>query len=251
MLVRQGAKRRGASAPARKRSWRSIRRGAAWLLLGGCGAALTQSSLVATPVVSFPTYTSPTEMDGTNPQVITLTMSTTGTDSFNTEGMSGRFTWTASGSTWSGNPIAPSMLTISNINVSSVGDLFQPLTPVPTLVAQPPNGANFDILPASILPTPGVPYGDSAIGTIDFTVGADVRSATFTISFTENPSFSFFNDVSNPSTGVPFSNGGGSITVVPEPMGFGNTAGLAALSTLLGTSAWRLKRRRAAGKSRG
>lgn len=256
MLVRQGAKRRGASAPARKRSWRSIRRGAAWLLLGSCGAALTQSSLVATPVVSFPTYTSPTEMDGTNPQVITLTMSTTGTDSFSTLAFDAVLNWTVTGTTWSGNPITPDLVTLSNFDFTAVGDLYQPLNSPSALSgnvtdnSSPSVGqAQFFILSNGDINV-GVPYQTSPIGTVDFTVDADVRAATFTLAFSSNPNFSFFTEATTVN-GIPFSDGGGSVTVVPEPMGLGSAAGLAALSTLLGTSAWRLKRRRAAGKPRG
>ena len=233
-----------------------MRRAAAWLVLGGCGVATLHMPLVAEPLVSFPTYTSPTEMDGTNPQVITLTLSTSGTDSFNTLAFDTVLNWTVTGTTWSGNPITPDLLTLSNFSVLANGDLFAPLnSPTPLTVTVTNNSstsvgqANLVILSNGDINT-SVPYQTSPIGTVDFTVDADVRIATFALAFSSNPNFSFFTE---PTTfdPVPFDNGGGSVSVVPEPASLATTAGLAAAGGTLAMSALRVRRRQAAGAPRG
>ena len=257
MVVRTQANRPVGGCPrsGKRRGWKIARKAATCLLLGACGAAAINAPLVATPLVSMPTYTSPTEMDGTNPQVITLTMSTSGTDTFNTLAFDAVLNWTVSGTTWSGNPITPDLLSPSNWVVTGVGDLYTPLNTPSALTAtiadnsSPTVGqGNFTILSNGDVNI-GVPYQTSSIGTVDFTVNADVRAATFSFAFSSNPNFSFFTE---PTTfnGIPFSNGGGSITVVPEPAGFVTLAALTAGSGGLAFSAWRT-RRRAAGRAVG
>ena len=228
-----------------------MRRGSAWLVLVACVAATIAVPLSATPLVSLPTYTSPTEMDGTNPQLISgLTLSTSGTDVFQTLAMDGQFSWTATGITWSGNPITPAMLTVSNFVATNLGDLYRPLnSPSPltvTLTPNPPNQANFNILTNGDVNT-GVAYATAPIGTMDFTVDADVRSGTFTFAFTQNVNFSSFTEPTtfNP---VAFNSGGGSITVVPEPGGIASVVGLTGGGTAIAASVWRKRRRRIAGE---
>jgi hypothetical protein len=235
----------------RRHAWRKLRKGAAWLVLGSCGVAMLHTPLVATPLVSFPTYTSPTEMDGTNPQLITLTLSTSGTDSFDTLAFDTVLNWTVTGTTWSGNPITPDLLTLSNFSVLANGDLFAPLNAPTPLTATVTNNsstsvgqANFIILSNGDINT-GVPYQTSPIGTVDFTVDADVRTATFSLAFSSNPNFSFFTE---PTTfdPVPFANGGGSISVVPEPASLVGAVGLSVMGGTLAASALRMRRRRQA-----
>lgn len=232
--------------------WRKIRKGAAWLMLGGCGVATLHAPLVATPVVSFPAYTSPTEMDGTNPQLITLTMSTASapstTDTFDTLAIDGVLNWTVSGTTWSGNPITPDLLTASIFAVTAVGDLFAPLNSPAPLTASVVNNssptvgeANFSILSNGAVNV-GVPYQAAPIGTMNFTVAADVQAATFTFAFSPNTNFSFFTE---PTTFAPvsYSSGGGSITVVPEPTALVTVGGVALGCSAVAASAWRKRRR--------
>lgn len=211
-------------------------------MLGGFGTAAIHAPLVAATVVSFPAYTSPTEMDGTNSQVITLTMSTSGTDTFNTLAFDAVLNWTVSGITWSGNPITPDLLSLSTWVVTGVNDLYKPLNTPSALSATVVNNstpsageANFVILSNGDLNV-GVPYQTSSIGTVNFTVAADVRAATFSLGFSSNPNFSLFTEPTT-FTGVPFSNGGGSITVVPEP------AAVALGCYALAASVWRRRRR--------
>ena len=261
MVVRTQATRPvgGCSRSEKRRGWKIARKAATCLLLGACGAAAMNAPLVATPVVSFPAYTSPTEMDGTNSQLITLTMSTASapstTDTFNTLAFDAVLNWTVSGTTWSGNPITPDLLALSTWVVTGVGDLYTPLNTPSALSATVVNNstpsageANFVILSNGDLNV-GVPYQTSSIGTVNFTVAADVRAATFSLGFSSNPNFSFFTEPTT-FTDVPFLNGGGSITVVPEPAGFVTLAALMAGSGGLAFSAWRT-RRRAAGRAVG
>jgi len=256
MVVRTQAIRPVGGCPrsGKRRGWKIARKAATCLLLGACGAAAINAPLVATPVVSFPAYTSPTEMDGTNSQVITLTMSTSGTDTFNTLAFDAVLNWTVSGTTWSGNPITPDLLALSTWVVTGVSDLYTPINTPSALTATVVNNstpsageANFVILSNGDLNV-GVPYQTSSIGTVNFTVAADIRAATFSFAFSSNPNFSYFTE---PTTfnGVPFSNGGGSITVVPEPAGFVTLAALMAGSGGLAFSAWRTRRRQAAPRS--
>ncbi len=257
MLVRLETRSGRVRSSTRRRpsGWRNVRKGAAWLMLGGCGVATLYAPSVAAPLVSLPAYTSPTEMDGTNPQVFTLTMSTSGTDSFNTLAFDAVLNWTVTGTTWSGNPITPDLLSVSNFVATNAGDLYLPLnTPALTVTVTDNSSAsvgqgNFIILSNGDINT-GVPYQTSPIGTVDFTVDADVRIATFALAFSSNPNFSFFTE---PTTfdPVPFDNGGGSITVVPEPASLATTAGLAAAGGTLAMSALRVRRRQAAGAPRG
>ena len=232
--------------------WRKFRKGAAWLMLGGCGVATLHAPLVATPVVSFPSYTSPTEMDGTNPQVITLTMSTASapstTDTFDTLAMDGVLNWTVSGITWSGNPITPDLLTASSFVVTTAGDLFAPLNSPTPLTAGVVNNssptvgeANFNILSNGSVSV-GVPYQAAPIGTMNFTVAADVRAATFTFAFSPNPNFSTFTEPTTFNT-ISYSSGGGSISVVPEPTALVTVGGVALGCSGVAASVWRRRRR--------
>lgn len=218
------------------------------------------STASALPVVSFDTITIDTGtipgyiwgVSNTTPIFVTATFNVaSGTGGIPlTWGLDANFAWAMSGTTWSGG-VAPSssLQTTGSITATTPGFLFAPIIPLNATVVSNT---------ATITEDASVNIGDtqfgaqdvtlasntsSTIATIQMQIAPDVRYGTYTFTFDDNPAIYGFSSNNPPNFDpIPYTNGGGVITVVPEPATVGVLAGMAVAGA--GYTALRWRRRR-------
>ena len=218
------------------------------------------STASALPVVSFENITIDTGtipgyvwgVSNTTPIFVTATFNVaSGTGGIPlTWGLDANFAWTMSGTTWSGGPAPSSSLqTTGSITATTPGFLFAPISPLNATVVSNT---------ATLTEDANVNIGDtqfgaqdvtlasntsSTIATVQFRIAPDVRYGTYTFTFDDNPAIYGFATNNPPDfEPIPYTNGGGLITVVPEPATVGVLAGMAVAGA--GYTALRGRRRR-------
>ena len=226
------------------------------LLTGPLGPSASASTVVQFDDITIDTGTIPGYIPGVTavPLVATLRVTQSGS-SFNTEGFTTQFSWSSSGLLWSGSTLTNEYLTTSGTTavfnkVAEPGFLFQPVAPTGALVTPSAplntNTRTFDInsnIAGPNTPAFSVPLVSSTMATIGFTINPDVRSGQFVFTFLSNTTqFGFTEADSGDFDIIPFTNGGGLITVVPEPATAGVLAGMAVAGA--GYIALRWRRRR-------
>ena len=218
------------------------------------------STASALPVVSFQNITIDTGtipgyvwgVSNTTPIFVTATFNVaSGTGGIPlTWGLDANFAWAMSGTTWSGG-VAPSssLQTTGLITATTSGFLFGPISPLNATVVSNT---------ATLTEDANVNIGDtqfgaqdvtlasntsSTIATVQLRIAPDVRYGTYTFTFDDNPAiYGFSTNVPPDFDPIPYTNGGGLITVVPEPATAGVLAGMAVAG--VGYIALRWRRRR-------
>ena len=218
------------------------------------------STASALPVVSFQNITIDTGtipgyfwgVSNTTPIFVTATFNVaSGTGGIPlTWGLDANFAWAMSGTTWSGG-VAPSssLQTTGSITATTSGFLFAPISPLNATVVSNT---------ATLTEDANVNIGDtqfgaqdvtlasntsSTIATVQLRIAPDVRYGTYTFTFDDNPAiYGFSTNVPPDFDPIPYTNGGGLITVVPEPATAGVLAGMAVAG--VGYIALRWRRRR-------
>ena len=218
------------------------------------------STASALPVVSFQNITIDTGtipgyvwgVSNTTPIFVTATFNVaSGTGGIPlTWGVDANFAWAMSGTTWSGGPAPSSSLqTTGSITATSLGYLFAPISPLNATVVSNT---------VTLTEDANVNIGDtqfgnqtvtlasntsSTIATIQLQIAPDVRYGTYTFTFDDNPAIYGFSTKFPPDfEPIPYTNGGGLITIVPEPATAGVLAGMAVAGA--GYIALRWRRRR-------
>jgi hypothetical protein len=218
------------------------------------------STASALPVVSFENITIDTGtipgyiwgVSNTTPIFVTATFNVaSGTGGIPlTWGLDANFAWSMSGTTWSGGPAPSSSLqTTGSIRATTPGFLFAPISPLNATVVSNT---------ATLTEDANVNIGDtqfgaqdvtlasntsSTIATVQLRIAPDVRYGTYTFTFDDNPALYGFSTNNPPDFDpIPYTNGGGLITVVPEPATAGVLAGMAVAGA--GYIALRWRRRR-------
>ena len=218
------------------------------------------STASALPVVSFQNITIDTGtipgyfwgVSNTTPIFVTATFNVaSGTGGIPlTWGLDANFAWAMSGTTWSGG-VAPSssLQTTGSITATTSGFLFAPISPLNATVVSNT---------ATLTEDANINIGDtqfgaqdvtlasntsSTIATVQLRIAPDVRYGTYTFTFDDNPAiYGFSTNVPPDFDPIPYTNGGGLITVVPEPATAGVLAGMAVAGA--GYIALRWRRRR-------
>jgi hypothetical protein len=219
------------------------------------------STASALPVVSFQNITIDTGtipgyvwgVSNTTPIFVTATFNVaSGTGGIPlTWGLDANFAWSMSGTTWSGG-VAPSssLQTTGSITATTPGYLFQPISPLNATVVSNT---------ATLTEDANVNIGDtqfgaqdvtlasntsSTIATVQFQIAPNVRYGTYTFTFDDNPAVYGFASNNPPDfEPIPYTNGGGLITVVPEPATAGVLAGMAVAGAGYTALRWRRRRR--------
>lgn len=227
------------------------------LLTGPLGPSASASTVVQFDDITIDTGTIPGYIPGVTavPLVATLRVTQSGS-SFNTEGFSTQFSWSSSGLLWSGSTLANEYLTTSGTTavfnkVAEPGFLFQPVAPTGALVTPSAplntNTRTFDInsnVAGPNTPAYSVPLVSSTMATIGFTINPDVRSGQFVFTFLSNTTqFGFTEADSGDFDVIPFTNGGGMITVVPEPAAAAMLVSMAVAGAGYTALRWRRRRR--------
>jgi hypothetical protein len=221
------------------------------------------STASALPVVSFDNITIDTGtipgyvwgVSNTTPILVMATLNVaSGTGGIpQTWGLDANFAWSMSGTTWSGG-VAPSssLQTTGSIRATTPGYLFAPISPLNATVVSNT---------ATLTEDANVNIGDTQFGaqdvtlasntsatiaTVQFRIAPDVRYGTYTVTFDDNPAIYGFATNNAPDfEPIPYTNGGGLITVVPEPATAAVLAGMAVAGA--GYTALRWLRRRQTG----
>ena len=219
------------------------------------------STASALPVVSFENITIDTGtipgyiwgVSNTTPIFVTATFNVaSGTGGIPlTWGLDANFAWAMSGTTWSGG-VAPSssLQTTGSITATTSGFLFAPISPLNATVVSNT---------ATLTEDANVNIGDtqfgaqdvtlasntsSTIATVQLRIAPDVRYGTYTFTFDDNPAiYGFSTNVPPDFDPIPYTNGGGLITVVPEPATAGVLAGMAVAGAGYIALRWRRRRR--------
>ena len=219
------------------------------------------STASALPVVSFQNITIDTGtipgyfwgVSNTTPIFVTATFNVaSGTGGIPlTWGLDANFAWAMSGTTWSGG-VAPSssLQTTGSIRATTPGFLFAPISPLNATVVSNT---------ATLTEDANVNIGDtqfgaqdvtlasntsSTIATVQLRIAPDVRYGTYTFTFDDNPAiYGFSTNVPPDFDPIPYTNGGGLITVVPEPATAGVLAGMAVAGAGYIALRWRRRRR--------
>lgn len=219
------------------------------------------STASALPVVSFQNITIDTGtipgyvwgVSNTTPIFVTATFNVaSGTGGIPlTWGLDASFAWAMSGTTWSGG-VAPSssLQTTGSIRATTPGYLFSPISPLNATVVSNT---------ATITEDANVNIGDtqfgaqdvtlasntsSTIATVQLRIAPDVRYGTYSFTFDDSPAIYGFSSNNPPDfDAIPYTNGGGLITVVPEPATVGVLAGMAVAGAGYTALRWRRRRR--------
>ena len=219
------------------------------------------STASALPVVSFQNITIDTGtipgyvwgVSNTTPIFVTATFNVaSGTGGIPlTWGLDANFAWAMSGTTWSGG-VAPSssLQTTGSIRATTPGFLFAPISPLNATVVSNT---------ATLTEDANVNIGDtqfgaqdvtlasntsSTIATVQLRIAPDVRYGTYTFTFDDDPAiYGFSTNVPPDFDPIPYTNGGGLITVVPEPATAGVLAGMAVAGAGYIALRWRRRRR--------
>ena len=199
------------------------------------------STASALPVVSFQNITIDTGtipgyvwgVSNTTPIFVTATFNVaSGTGGIPlTWGLDANFAWAMSGTTWSGG-VAPSssLQTTGLITATTSGFLFAPISPLNATVVSNT---------ATLTEDANVNIGDTQLR-----IAPDVRYGTYTFTFDDNPAiYGFSTNVPPDFDPIPYTNGGGLITVVPEPATAGVLAGMAVAGAGYIALRWRRRRR--------
>jgi hypothetical protein len=219
------------------------------------------STASALPVVSFQNITIDTGtipgyvwgVSNTTPIFVTATFNVaSGTGGIPlTWGLDANFAWSMSGTTWSGG-VAPSssLQTTGSITATTLGYLFQPISPLNATVvsntATLTEDANVNIGDTQFgaQDVTLAPNTSSTIATIQMQIAPDVRYGTYSFTFDANPAVYGFSSNNPPDFDpIPYTNGGGLITVVPEPATAGVLAGMAVAGAGYTALRWRRQRR--------
>jgi hypothetical protein len=218
------------------------------------------STASALPVVSFDTITIDTGtipgyiwgVSNTTPIFVTATFNVaSGTGGIPlTWGLDANFAWAMSGTTWSGGPAPSSSLqTTGSITATTLGYLFEPVKPLNATVVSNTvtltEDANVNVGSTSFSDVTLAPNTSSTIATIQLRIAPDVRYGTYTFTFDDNPALGYGFSTNNPPDfdPIPYTNGGGVITVVPEPATVGVLAGMAVAGAGYTALRWRRRRR--------
>lgn len=205
------------------------RYGRAITMFGSGLLALALGSVAtATPVLTFDSVTAVANGTTATPVTITVKVTNTGT-ALATQGVTSRFTWTASGT---GATAGDLTVVDDSGSVNTAGYLYatnQPLLDSTTLGTGTAGWAISALSNATMAP------GETTVATLNLLVAAGVTSGTFNVNFVTGGFNTFtVGDFNSPSD-LPYTNGNngtttGVITVVPEPVatGYVATAGVVA-----------------------
>ena len=159
-------------------------------------------------------------MSGTQ-TIITAAVKVSGSTSvLNTSGFSTVLTWSSSNSAVTNLYTVTSSGSASNTvspTVSTPGFLYADSGPLAFMSVEDVASASQRFVGVSADPTQNVVFNDVTIMTVRFGVPAGISSASFDFSLnTTLPDYGF-TDPDNGETAFAFTNGGGTIAVVPEP----------------------------------
>ncbi|MFZ4638225.1 MAG: hypothetical protein ACOYMC_12500 [Pirellulales bacterium] len=153
--------------------------------------------------------------------IITAALKVSGSTSvLNTSGFSTVLTWSSSNSAVTNLYTVTSSGSASNTvspTVSTPGFLYADSGPLAFMSVEDVASASQRFVGVSADPTQNVVFNDVTIMTVRFGVPAGISSASFDFSLnTTLPDYGF-TDPDNGNTAFAFTNGGGTIAVVPEP----------------------------------